>query len=302
MKTDGSNYAGGKGLVAQGATLSSWLKEREADIKSVIPAGTVDKVRFMQQAYLTIYDPKSPLLARCTPVSLLKCLKEAATLGLEVGGVLGQAYFIPYEETMHGRREMTCHLQIGYKGLIALARRSHTVKTICAEAVHENDFFEAQMGTGRKIDHRFSSWGDRGDVVGYYCLVELNNGGQQFVIMSRQEIQAHRDKFSKVTGEGSVWNKNFDAMAKKTVIIQTLKLCPISVEDLRAIEEDEAALEVEAKPAITPAQKAAATTVDEPPVEWQVVTDEADEVDEPEAAKKKREPKTKEAEAKELEL
>lgn len=128
------------------------------------------------------------------------------------------------------------------KGLIALARRSATIKTIAAEPVYENDIFDVQLGVGRNLSHRMDLKKERGEIVGYYCLVELENGGVQFKVMSKKDVELHRDKFSKAYNKDdkeNIWNKNFDAMALKTCVIQALKLCPISIEALDAVEREE---------------------------------------------------------------
>lgn len=128
------------------------------------------------------------------------------------------------------------------KGLIALARRSNTIKTICAEPVYENDIFDVQLGVGRTISHKMNLMSDRGQIIGYYCLVELTNGGIQFCVKSKKDIEKHRDKFSKSYNPKdteNIWNKNFDAMALKTCVIQALKLCPISIEALDAVSKEE---------------------------------------------------------------
>ena len=128
------------------------------------------------------------------------------------------------------------------KGLIALARRSSTIKTIAAEPVYENDIFEVQLGVGRNLSHKLDLKKERGEVVGYYCLVELENGGVQFKVLSKKDIELHRDKFSKAFNKNdpeNIWNKNFDAMALKTCVIQALKLCPISIEALEAVSKEE---------------------------------------------------------------
>jgi recombinational DNA repair protein RecT len=169
-------------------------------------------------------------------------LKEAASYGLELNGTFGQAYLIPYNEKVNGKYEMTCHFQMGYKGLIALARRSNTIKTIAAEPVHENDIFEVQLGMGRSLSHKIDIMKERGEVIGYYCLVELCNGGSQFKVMSKKDVENHRNKFSKAydaKDPNNIWNKNFDAMALKTVVIQALKLCPISIEAMDAVIREE---------------------------------------------------------------
>jgi recombination protein RecT len=179
-----------------------------------------------------------PDLVKCSKESIFRSLKEAAAYGLELNGMLGQAYLIPYNE----KGVMTCHLQLGYKGLIALARRSNTIKTIAAEAIHENDIFDCELASGRSIHHKIDIFKERGEVVAYYCLVELANGGEQFKVMSKKEIEKHRDKFSKAYNPkdpNNIWNKNFDAMALKTCVIQALKLCPISIEAMDAVAKEE---------------------------------------------------------------
>lgn len=74
--------------------------------------------------------------------------------------------------------------------------------------------------------------------------MSLVNGGIQFDVESVEDIKAHREKFSKsyvASDPNNIWNKNFDAMALKTCVIQALKLCPISIEALEAVRKDELA-------------------------------------------------------------
>ena len=241
MKTNGSN-ANQVATTEKKGTLGEWLRDRKESFLQALPANTVNVDRFMQSAMLAITNPKMPNLRACNKESIFRSLKEAASYGLELNGTLGQAYLIPYNEKVNGKYEMTCHMQIGYKGLIALARRSNTIKTIAAEPIHENDIFECEFASGRHIHHKPDIFKERGEVVGYYCLVELSNGGEQFKVMSKKDVEKHRDKFSKAfdpKDTNNIWNKNFDAMALKTVVIQTLKLCPISIEALDAVMKEE---------------------------------------------------------------
>lgn len=242
MKTNGSNSNQVATTTEKKGTLGEWLKERKDALNSALPVGTVNVDRFMQSAILAITNPKMPNLRLCSKDSIFRSLKEAASYGLELNGTLGQAYLIPYNEKVNGKYEMTCHFQMGYKGLIALARRSNTIKTIAAEPVHENDIFEVQLGMGRSLSHKIDIMKERGAIIGYYCLVELCNGGSQFKVMSKKDVENHRNKFSKAYDEkdsNNIWNKNFDAMALKTVVIQALKLCPISIEAMDAVMREE---------------------------------------------------------------
>lgn len=245
MKTDGSNAVATK--TAKQGTLGDWMAGNKDAFLSALPKNTLNIDRFIQSAVMAITNPKNPLLKTCTKDSLFRALKESASYGLEVSGILGQAYLIPYNENVQvapgkWEKQMTAHFQCGYKGLIELARRSNTIKTIAAEPIHENDIFDIELGMNRHLSHKIDITKERGDVIGYYCLVELNNGGCQFTVSSKKDIEQHRDKFSKAykkDDKTNVWNTNFDAMALKTQVIKTLKLCPISVEALDAVSREE---------------------------------------------------------------
>lgn len=256
MKTDGSD-ASRKQVATQTqqkqGTLGDWLAVQQKRVQPSLPAGTVSIERFMESVKFAILDPKNPLLRTCDKESLQRSIAQAANYGLEVGGVLGQSYFIPYNESVklpngQWQKVMTCHFQIGYKGLIELARRSKTIKTIAAEPVYANDNFDCELASGRSIHHKIDIFKDRGEVVAYYCLVELTNGGEQFAILTKKDAENFRDKYSKSyvqaknSGKGleeNNWVKNFDAMALKTCVIKALKLCPISIETLRAVQTEE---------------------------------------------------------------
>lgn len=242
MRTNGSNANQVATTKEKKGTLGEWLKERKESFLQALPANTVNVDRFMQSAMLAITNPKMPNLRLCSKESIFRSLKEAASYGLELNGTFGQAYLIPYNEKVNGKYEMTCHFQLGYRGIIQMARRSNTIKTIAAEPICENDYFKCKLASGRTIEHEIDITKERGDVIGYYCLVELCNGGSQFKVMSKKDIENHRDKFSKAydaKDPNNIWNKNFDAMALKTVVIQALKLCPISIEAMDAVITDE---------------------------------------------------------------
>ena len=56
--------------------------------------------------------------------------------------------------------------------------------------------------------------------------------------MTYDEVLEHGKKYSK-SFEGGVWEKEFDSMAKKTVIKKLLKYAPLSIEIQKAIVFDE---------------------------------------------------------------
>ena len=176
----------------------------------------------------------TPQLQDCTPQSFLGAMMQAAQLGVEPNTPLGQAYLIPYRN--HGRLE--CQFQLGYKGMIDLAYRSGEITDVSAHEVHENDTFEYELGLTPKLKH-IPALKDRGAVTQYYAVWHTKNGGYGFEVMSREDIETHMRKFSKAAGSSfSPWSTNFDAMAKKTVLKQSLKYAPLKTEFVRGMAAD----------------------------------------------------------------
>jgi recombination protein RecT len=171
-------------------------------------------------------------LANCTGLSLLGCAVQAAQLGLEIGGPLGQAYLVPYRNQKKGVRE--AQFQIGYRGFIALAHRTEKVQLFAAHSVRENDEFDLTLGTEPRVHHK-PARADRGQIVGVYAVLRTTNGGRDFEYMSLTEITEHRARYSKQRGDGpSPWDSAFEEMAKKTPIRRISKRVPLSVEMTRA--------------------------------------------------------------------
>ena len=201
------------------------LFERSAnELKKVLPAHiTPDRIA---RVTLTACR-KNPALLDCNPSSIIGAVFQAAQLGLEID-LLGSAYLIPYKENVQ--------LIIGYKGYIDLIYRSPRVISIQAHTVHINDIFNMRNGSQPFLNHEQADDPSE-EVRGYYAIAHLQNGGVLWHYMSKKQIEIHRDKhssdynFKKAKGyeNSSVWAKNFDAMAKKTVLHQLTTWLPISI-------------------------------------------------------------------------
>ena len=189
----------------------------------------------------------NPALAECTPESFLGALFQSAQLGLEPN-VEGQAYLIPYTNSKKVGNEWIkvkeVQFQIGYKGYIELFYRHELSCTLDMHRVFSNDEFDYSYGTDSFLKHKPCVNGDRGDVIGYYAVAKLRNGSI-FKYMTKTECiehgQTHSKSFDKVKKEfdkNSPWSKEPDAMCKKTVLIQLMKLLPKSVEIQKALAMD----------------------------------------------------------------
>jgi len=232
--TSQSNLAGALAAKAneepkKGKTLNDLFNDMMPAIAQAIPKHMTPE-RLLRIATTSIR--QNPKLKLCTPQSLLGAVMQCAQLGLEPS-ILGHAYLIPYKNK--GVDE--CQFQIGYKGLIEMARRTGQISSIMAHAVHEKDTFEYEYGINDKLRH-VPAEGERGAVVKYYAYAKFKDGGYAFMVMSRRDIEIHRDKFSKAKSYGP-WVDHFDEMAKKTVLKALMKYMPISVEFQKAVDQDE---------------------------------------------------------------
>jgi recombination protein RecT len=174
---------------------------------------------------------RTPKLASCSQQSLLGAIMQAAQLGLEPDGVLGHAYLVPFKDEVQ--------LIIGYKGLIDLARRSGQISTIFARVVHAADQFEFSYGLDETLQHIPTRDADPGELVTVYAVARLKDGGQQFEVMTKREIDQIRAQ-SRAADDGP-WVTHYEEMAKKTVLRRLCKMLPASVELARAVALDERA-------------------------------------------------------------
>jgi recombination protein RecT len=84
-------------------------------------------------------------------MSFLRAVVTAASLGLEPGSALGEGYLVPYWNSKRGVFEV--EFQIGYRGFVALARRSGSIVSIDSRPVFKGEKFEPHYGTDPKIVH-----------------------------------------------------------------------------------------------------------------------------------------------------
>jgi recombination protein RecT len=220
-------------------TINNLFEEMKPAIAQAIPRHmTPDRLlRIATTAIRT-----NPKLKVCTAESLLGSVMQCAQLGLEPS-ILGHAYLIPYRNKKKDEKGNEFYVdeaqfQIGYKGLIDLARRTGDITSITAHAVHKNDTFEFEYGLNEKLRHVPKVDGERGAVYLYYAYAKFKDGGHSFLVMTKTDIERHRDMYSKSKKYGP-WVDQFDEMAKKTVIKALIKYMPISVELQRAVAQDE---------------------------------------------------------------
>lgn len=190
----------------------------------------LDPERFTRIALTVV--KQNPKLMQCSAMSLLGALMSSAQLGLEPN-ILGQSYIIPRKN----RGIWEANFQIGYKGLIKLFYNAKNALSLEAREVYENDDFHFEYGLNSDITHK-PAMENRGEVIAYYAVAKLKDGASTFAVMSVSDIKENAKKYSdSYSFSYSPWVKNFDEMAKKTVIKQALKYMPLETEKQMALDE-----------------------------------------------------------------
>ena len=203
-------------------------------------------------------------LQTCDPNHILKCAMDSASLGLDVNPNLGLASLVPYAKSFQqdGKwyKQNIPQFQIQWKGFVQLALRSGQYTALNVDVVFKDEFKGKDIVTGKvKIESvedglrsKYISSTDYDDakkqgIVGIVFFFELVNGFQKVEYWTLESCRQHARAYSKSyqydcheNKQSSVWSTNFVAMAKKTVVKNTLsKYGPLSIEMAKAIESDQ---------------------------------------------------------------
>jgi len=185
-------------------------------------------------------------LQQCTNQSILSAALLGESLNLSPSPMLGYYYLVPFNDKNKGK---VAQFQIGYKGLIQLAIRSGQYKKINVMAIKEGEleYFDP-LNEDIKVNLMVSDWNarEKAKTIGYYATFELTNGFKKSIYWSKEQMEAHAEQYSmgyKAKKGYTFWEKDFDAMAYKTMLRQLLSKWGImSTEMMSAIDSDEAVI------------------------------------------------------------
>ncbi len=213
----------------------------------------------------------NPQLSNCEAVSIITGSLLGESLGLAHSPQLGQYYLVPFKvKAKNGIPEhYDASFILGYKGLIQLAIRSGYYKKINVlevkkgELKYYNPFSEEiEIEPIQDVDAR-----EKEQTIGYYAMFEYLNGFKKILYWSKPQMVAYADRYSPAFSAGatggkypkvsfadyeagkydksdewlysSFWYKNFDGMAKKTMLRQLISKWGIMSTDMvQAMESD----------------------------------------------------------------
>lgn len=166
---------------------------------------------------------KEPDLLKCTEESLIGCVMYFAELGLPFNSPEGYGYISI--DLIDGILE--AKPIIGYKGLIEIAYRNPSLKSIRIQAVYEGDEFDFQYGTNEYLNHKpdFFNANPSRKLLGVYATASIEGISPLFVVVHKLEL----DKLQKLSKPNSAKMKEFDVfnvMQSKVAIKLLFKMLP----------------------------------------------------------------------------
>lgn len=210
----------------------------------------------------------NPTLAECDSQTIISAALLGQSLHLKPSPQLGYFYMVPFNNRKKGCKE--AQFQIGYKGYLQMAIRTNEYVDIDATVIRQGEYKGRNKLTGKP---EFEFIEDDGvaenlPVVGYMAYFEMKNGYIKRIYWSKEKMVKHADTYSaafnlktfhllqegKIPQEdlwkySSFWYKNFDEMAKKTMLRQLLsKHALLSTELAKAIESDQAVIDENLNP------------------------------------------------------
>jgi len=184
-------------------------------------------------------------LQECTNQSILSAALLGEALNLSPSPQLGQFYMVPYNDKEKGK---VAQFQLGYKGYIQLAIRSGQYRKLNVLAIKEGELVkfdplneEIQVNLIQDEEER-----EKAKTIGYYAMFEYTNGFRKAVYWSKKKMEKHAETYSKgyAAKKGyTFWEKDFDAMAYKTLLRHLISRWGImSIEMQTAIDSDMAVI------------------------------------------------------------
>lgn len=225
----------------------------------------------------------NPMLQECDPATILSGALLGESLNLSPSPQLGQYYLVPFNNTKKGCKD--AQFQMGYKGYVQLALRSGYYKRLNVMAVKDGELVSWNPLTEEislnLMDDEIAR--ENAPSIGYVASFEYLNGFSKTIYWSREKMEAHALRYSKgyAAKKGyTFWEKDFDAMAYKTMLRQLISKWGVMSIDLQsAFEADSATEDNDYMQAGKIELPEAAPDVQDPLIDADVISDTAEEVD-----------------------
>ena len=223
----------------------------------------------------------NPMLQECDPATILSGALLGESLNLSPSPQLGQYYLVPFNNTKKGCKD--AQFQLGYKGYVQLALRSGYYKRLNVMAVKQGELKSwnplTEEITLDLMEDEIAR--ENAPSIGYVASFEYLNGFSKTIYWSREKMDAHALRYSKgyaAKKRYTFWEKDFDAMAFKTMLRQLISKWGVMSIDLQsAFEADSVAEDTDYMQA-GQIDQPEATASQEPPIDAEVISETTEDV------------------------
>lgn len=186
----------------------------------------------------------NPQLLACDPETTLGAALRCAQVGLAPNDGNNLAWIIPYA------RRAT--FQLGYGGVMELARRAVPGLLFDGHAVYPGDEFSIDLGAEQPLVYRpgFARLDASGrrmsrrsrEAFAWWVRARYPDGRVHVHALDRSDVEYHRS-FSKQPN-GEMWSKSYDAAALKSVVLDMRRWLPASPQLAQAASADGSIVDV----------------------------------------------------------
>ena len=256
---------------------SQWISQE--NVQNMISSTLTDKKvarNFVSSICAAV--ATNPELQTCMKSSILSAGLLATSLGLSLSPAIGQCYIVPFNDKKKGK---VATFILGWRGYVQLATRTGYYDRIHVIEIKEGELIKADPILDEYVFAPIQDPEKReqAKTIGYYAYFKYNERSGGFgksLYWSKEKMLHHADRYSQafhleavksnepnksrvsyadyVAGKypktdewkySSFWYKEFDEMAKKTMIRQLIGKWGLTSSDfLQAYEADSNALDV----------------------------------------------------------
>ena len=217
----------------------------------------------------------NPALQDCEAGTILAGALLGESLNLSPSPQLGQFYLVPFKQKAKYDKQgnllspetTKAQFILGYKGYIQLAIRSGQYRKLNVIEIKQGELIsfdalneEIHCNLIEDFEER-----EKAETIGYYAMFEYVNGFRKAIYWSKEKMMSHADTYSPAFSSkayqdilngkilekdmwkySSFWYKNFDDMAKKTMLRQLISRWGVmSTEMQKAFESDDSTADIQ---------------------------------------------------------
>jgi recombination protein RecT len=170
----------------------------------------------------------TPKLWDCVPETVLGAALRCAQLAMPPNDGNNLCWIIPYGKS--------ATFQLGYGGVLELARRANPGIVFDGHAVYPGDEFDLDLGKAEPLTYRpaFARRDTQGrrrgrasrEAYAWWVRARYPDGRVHVHALDRDQVEYHRG-FSKQP-DGEMWTKSYDAAALKSVVLDMKRWLPLT--------------------------------------------------------------------------